>query len=219
MGQVRTLIGRGIYDSDEISRLTRVPVRAVSRWAGTAEHGGGLLFPADRRLFSFWDLITVRATAGLIDRGVPLANVRDARDHLASRVDSPWPLAHYAILERIGHVGRNVYVQSEVDDEWLDATLGGQGSLDVVVGPLLQRLTFDQHGLASSWSPTDGIVLRPTVQAGSPCVEGTRIVSALLADLQQQGETIEDLADDYELTPELVQRAIDYEQSLERTAA
>lgn len=219
MRQVRTLIGRGIYDSDEISRLTGVPVRDVSRWAGTPEHGGGLLFPTDRRLFTFWDLITVRATAGLLDRGVPLANVRDAREHLAGRVDSPWPLAHFAVLERIANVGRNVYVQSEVDGEWLDATLGGQESLDVVVAPLLQRLTFDQDGLAASWSPRDGIVLRPTVQAGSPCVEGTRIASALLADLHQQGETVEDLADDYELTPKLVKRAIEYERTLERKAA
>jgi len=217
MGQVRTLIGRGIYDSGEIARLTNVSVRDVSRWASTRQHGGGLLFPTDRRLFTFWDLITVRATAALLSRGVPLANIRDAREHLATRVDSPWPLALHAVLESIGNVGRNVYV--EIDGEWLDATLGGQGSLDVIIAPLLQRLTFDQAGLAESWRPQDGIVLRPAVQAGSPCVEGTRIASALLADLHGQGETVEDLADDYELTPELVRRAIDYERTLDRTAA
>jgi uncharacterized protein (DUF433 family) len=219
MSTTRTLIGRGIYDSDEIARLTGVPVRDVSRWASAPEHGGGLLFPVDRRLFTFWDLITVRVTATLLGRKVPLSHIRDARDHLTTKVDSDWPLAHFAVLSRIANVGRSVYVGDGDDGEdWFDATLGGQLPLDVVVEPLLQRLKFENHKLATEWSPREGIVLRPTVGAGTPCVEGTRIPTALLADLAAQGESVVDLADDYELTPDVVRRAIAYETDPARAA-
>ncbi len=213
MGQVRTLIGRGIYDSDEIARLAGVSPRDVSRWAGSPSHGGGLLFPADRRLFTFWDLVTARVTATLLQRRVPLANIRDARNHLKSAVDTDWPLAHYGVLNRIANVGRSVYFD-DGDGQWLDATLGGQAPLAVVVEPLLRRLEFDAAGLASLWRPRDGVVLQPTVQAGTPCVEGTRISTRLLADLAAQGEDVADLADDYELTRELVRQAIEYEAEL-----
>lgn len=218
MGQVRTLIGRGIYDVDDIARLVGTPVRDVSRWASASEHGGGLLFATDRRLFTFWDLITARTTATMLDRGVTLTNLRDARDHLAERVETEWPLAHFAVLDRLANVGRNVYYDPDGLGEWLDATLGGQAPLAPVVLPLLRRMEFDDGGLASSWSPADGIILRPTVQAGAPCIDGTRISTAMLADLAEQGEDVDDLADDYELDPELVRRAIAYEDDLARTA-
>ncbi len=212
------LLGRGIYDYDELARLAGVSLRNVSRWASSPTHGGGLLFPVDRRLFTFWDLVTARVTAMLLKRHVPLANVRAARDHLRGSVDTDWPLAHYAALSRIANVGRNVYVNGVGEGEWLDATLGGQAPLNVVVEPLLHRLEFDAGGLAALWRPREGIVLRPTVQAGAPCVEGTRISTRLLADLAEQGEDVADLAEDYELPPDLVQRAIDYEVDLAQAA-
>jgi uncharacterized protein (DUF433 family) len=220
MGQVRTLIGRGIYDADELARLSSRPVREISRWASAPSHGGGLLFPADRRLFSFWDLVTARVVGGLLDKGVPLVNIRDAREHLAQRVETQWPLAHFGGLSRLANVGRNVYFDDGPDGapDWLDATLGGQAPLALVITPMLERLEFDDAGLALSWRPRDGVVLRPAVQAGTPCVEGTRIATRLLADLFQQGERVRDLADDYELSIDLVRRAIKYETDLTNAA-
>lgn len=220
MGQVRTLIGRGIYDSDEIARLTGLRVRDISRWAGSPSHGGGLLYPTDRRLFTFWDLVTARVIGSLLASKVPLANIRDAREHLRSRVDSDWPLAHYGGLSRLANVGRNVYYDDGPDGrpDWLDATLGGQVPLDVVVKPLLHRLEFDADGLAQAWSPLDGILLRPSVQAGTPCVEGTRVSTRLLADLWERGARPTDLADDYELPLRLVRQALKYEADLVRAA-
>ncbi len=208
-----TLLGRGIYDADEIARLARVPLRDVSRWASSPSHGGGLLFPVERRLFTFWDLVTAYVTGTLLERRVPLANIREARDHLHKVVDTRWPLAHFVVLEKLANVGQNVYFD-EGDGRWFDATLGGQAPLDTVVEPLLHRLRFADDGLASSWRPEDGILLRPSVQAGAPCVEGTRVSTRLLADLVEQGEAPEDLADDYELPILAVQRALKYETGL-----
>lgn len=219
MGTVRTLVGRGIYDSEEIAQLLGLSPRAVSRWAGEPGRGGGLLFPNERRLFTFWDLVTARVVSDLLGRKIPLRNIRDARDHLQTKVDTSWPLAHFAGLNRIAVVGRSVYVDPTGDGTWSDATLRGQAPFIEVAAPLMQRLEFEHEGgLASSWRPSDGVVLRPTVQAGAPCVEGTRIATAMLAGLRRQGETVEDLADDYELAPELVRHALRYEESLAQAA-
>lgn len=217
MGSVQTLIGRGIYDAPEIARLTGVPSRQVGRWAGPASIGGGLLLPTDRGLLTFWDLITARVTGMLLDGGAQLRKIRDARDHLRSEIDFDWPLAHYAGLRRLGVSGQNVWVKDD-DGAWSDASLGGQRPFDEMAEPWVARVEFDRLGPASAWRPFDGVVLDPQVQAGSPCVDGTRLTTRFLADLHSQGESVEDLAWAYELDPDLVDRAVKYEERLSQAA-
>lgn len=220
MSSSQTLLGRGIYDSGEVARLAKVAPRDVSRWAGDVARGGGLLFPVDRRLFNFWDLLTAHVTADLLARAVPLHSIRDARDYLQQFADGPWPLAHLAGLSRLAHVGEHVYVDANGEGDWIDATLSGQAPLRTVIQPYLKLLavSFDPEGLASSWQPCEGIILQPRVQAGSPCVQGTRVPTQLLADMNRQNESVEDLASAYGLDRDLVQRAVDYEAGLEKLA-
>lgn len=218
MGEVRTLVGRGIYDSPEVARLSGAPQRCVSRWASAPSSGGGLLFPTDRRLFTFWDLVTATVVHELLrTRRVTSRDVRTARDYLSTRVDNPWPLAHLAGLRRLGTDGRSVYYRTD-DGVWLDAALHGQAPFEPVKPALLDGLSFDNAGLAESWRPREGVVLRPAVQAGTPCVEGTRVSTRMLAGLTTMGEDVDDIASDYDLNREQVLRAIEFERSLEQAA-
>lgn len=218
MSQVETLIGRGIYDTEEIARLLGVPTRQVGRWAAPASHGGGLLLPTDRGLFTFWDLVTARATSELLKMGALLDKIRDARDHLRSQViDFDWPLAHFAGLRRLGVSGQNVWF-TDTDGTWDDASLAGQRPFDLEAASWVSQLDFDVQGHASVWRPAEGVVLDPTVQAGSPCVKGTRMTTRQLAELSEQGESVEDLAWAYELEPDMVRRALKYEEILSSAA-
>ncbi len=217
MGQVHTLIGRGIYDVEEIAHLIGATTRQVSRWAGPASHGGGLLLPDERGLLTFWDLITARVALTLQRQGVSTSSTRDARDHLRASLDFDWPLAHYAGLRRLGRSGRDVYA-IEYDGEWTDVSRGGQRPFAGVIDPWIIRVDFEPLGPAASWTPVDGVVLDPKVQAGAPCLDGTRLTTKTIAELHDGGDSVEDIAWAYELEADLVQRAIDYERSLNEAA-
>jgi uncharacterized protein (DUF433 family) len=204
------LLGRGIYDVDEIARLVRRKPAEVTTWADRTHP---LLIPQDRRVFSFYDLISAAVAAEMRRRQVPLHVVRDARKWLYNEFKVPWPLAHAAGLQKLATVGRSVYFLEGA--EWLDAGLGGQRPFDAVVQPLIKHLQFDDSSsMAIRWRPADGVVLDPAVQAGAPCLADTRLTTELVAELVASGEDVEDIAGDYDVGAKLVRRALRYEESL-----
>lgn len=207
-----SLLGRGIYDVGEIARLVRRSEDEVSGWARSARGRGGLLLPRSGRLFSFYDLVTAVVIAELRRRDAPLRRIAIARDYLARELDVQWPLAHAAGLDRLASVGRNVYYGEPGD--WVDASEGGQIAIQEVVEPLVQRLGFDAVGMASEWRPASGVVVNPRIQAGAPCVEGTRVSTQFLAELVDAGEDPIDIAADYALPIGVVQQALQYETGL-----
>ncbi len=209
-----TLLGRGIYDTTELARLVQRSPKEVSGWAVPTDNGDALLRPHKGRLFTFYDLVTAKVTAELRSRGVPLPAVRDARHHLASLLEVEWPLAHAHGLDRLATAGGSVYYDHDGADNWVDASRGGQTPFMEVAAPLIRRLEFDAHGMASAWHPADVVSINPGVQAGAPCVAGTRVSTALLAALSRAGEDDEDIAADYDLDPNVVRDAIYYENSL-----
>lgn len=210
------LLGRGIYDLGEIARLVQRSPAEVSTWARSTARTDALLFPRQSRLFAFPDLVTAVVVAELRGRDVRLDRIRHARHYLATKVESDWPLAHFAALNELATSGASVYVGSKRD--WLDASEGGQMAFYEVASPLMRRLEFGRDGLATLWRPVDGIVVNPAIQAGAPCVEGTRISTEFLAELEFVGEEPEDIAHDYDLDIALVSQALRYEHE-HRTAA
>jgi len=214
--QTALLLGRGIYDLNELARLTGRSPDEVSGWALPATAGRhqreALLLPAEGRLFSFLDLVTAIVCAELRGRGVPLGKVRDAREHLADRLHVDRPFAHKEGLRRLATVGRDVYFYE--DSDWVDAGKGGQAAFKIVVAPLIRRLKFGADGMAAAWRPVDGILLDPLVQAGAPCLEGTRVSTQFVLSLVEAGEAPEDIADDYELPLKTIKKALDFEYTL-----
>jgi uncharacterized protein (DUF433 family) len=210
--QASPLLGRGIYDVTEVAHLVRRQPGEVARWAADAAQP--LLLPQRRRLFSFHDLITAEVVAELRWRHVPLDKIRDARRWLAGELKgNPWPFAHAVGLRTLASVGGRVYFDDGV--QWLDASEGGQLPFNEVVEPLLQVIEFaDGDLMASAWRPVDGVVLDPAIQAGAPCLEGTRLTTDYVAGLVKAGEEEEDVASDYAVDLLLVQHAVAYERSL-----
>ena len=74
--------------------------------------------------------------------------------------------------------------------------------------------------MAEIWRPHPGIWINPAVQAGTPCVDGTRVPTSLLAGLVNTSNgsapaAIDDeVCDDYRLTSEQVGAALAYELAL-----
>lgn len=205
------LLGRGIYDIAEVARLVRRSSDEIAGWAVATRGRDPLLIPRQRRLLSFYDLVTAFVVAELRRRDVPLRKIRDARRVLAEHYALDWPLAYGAILNKLANVGSDVYVEI---DEWIDASAGGQRAFQQVIEPLLHHLTFDAEGMADQWRPRAGVLIAPAVQAGAPCIEGTRITTEFIGDLVRGGEDVADVARDFDLDQAQVLAALEFEQDL-----
>ncbi len=104
---------------------------------------------------------------------------------------------------------------AKISDDWEDAGLRGQLAFQNVIDPLLEPITFDDTNMASIWRPQEGVWINPAVQAGTPCVDGTRVPTHLLASLleldEPDDEDLADVCDDYRLTVDQVQAALHHE--------
>jgi uncharacterized protein (DUF433 family) len=78
----------------------------------------------------------------------------------------------------------------------------------------LSRLSFDAAGVAMAWAPAPYVLLDPRIQAGAPCVAGTRIPTATIHALLDD-ESVDEVADEYGLTVEQVDAADKFEKRLE----
>ena len=164
-------------------------------------------------LFSFWDLLSLRVIGKLIDRKVPREAIANGAEHLASRLGTHRPFAH----EKLATVGTAFF--AEIDDGWEDAGQKGQLAFQSVIRPLLNPITFNESSMAAIWRPHENVWINPAVQAGAPCVDGTRVPTSLLASLFNANEhTADDYfaddCDDYGLTPQQVGAALEYELTL-----
>ena len=200
-------LGRGIYDVVEVARLIKRTRRRVEGWTRVGADKAPLLPGELNGLFSFWDLLSLRVIGELVERGVPRSEIARGAEYLVAELGTHRPFAH----EALATVGRGFFAAIE---SWVDVGRGGQQAFQIVVKPLLEPITFNDSGMATIWRPHRCVWVNPEVQAGTPCVEGTRIPTGTLADLQGTGLGIEDLSDDYQLSSEQVQAAIAYEASL-----
>lgn len=67
-----------------------------------------------------------------------------------------------------------------------------------------QRQEMDEHEVFP------GIVSNPRIHNGEPVIKGTRIQAILIARFVEQGATEEELQEDYHLTAEQIQAAVDF---------
>ena len=143
---------------------------------------------------------------------MPRVHIARGADHLAETLATNRPFAH----RDLATVGVGFF--AKIADDWEDAGLRGQLAFRSVIDPLLEPVTFDETSMASIWRPHEGVWINPAVQAGTPCVDGTRVPTHQIASLLGLGEPDdEDLAevcDDYRLTADQIRAAIRYELAL-----
>ncbi|WP_419842192.1 DUF433 domain-containing protein [Candidatus Poriferisodalis sp.] len=108
---------------------------------------------------------------------------------------------------------------AELDGDWIDAGLAGQQAFSHMIEPLLRPITFNDEQMAAIWRPASGVWINPNIQTGTPCVDGRRVPTPMVAELVEAGgddETsiIKEIGNDYLLSETQVRQALDYELTL-----
>jgi len=204
----RAFLGRGIYDPTETARLLRVHPETLARWTTGKKP---LVDPAFETFFDFEDLVSLLIIAELWHRDVPDDEIRSGVKALAGELGVSRPLAHIDAPKRLATVGRAFFANF---DEWADAGKGFQLAFLSIIEPVLKPLEYDTHGMARLWRPVHHVTATPVVQAGTPCIEATRVPTSTIGGLIRVGEDKEDIAFDLDLKIEQIEAALRFETAL-----
>ena len=207
-----TMLGQGLYDAAEVARLLGHDVEWVVRWSTNSVNGPAIVPPTFDRWFSFSDLVAFRVALLVREHHVADRHLRRGVETLRNRTGLPQPLAAQEVISRLATSGDS-FLWRLPNQEFEDIGHGGQGVFADAVELYLSSIAFDDHGNPTRWQPSDGVVIDPAIQAGAPCVAGTRIPTATIADLLI-GEYPEDVAADFDLSVEAVLLAEKFEQML-----
>jgi uncharacterized protein (DUF433 family) len=207
-----SLLNQGMYDATELAYLVGLSVEKVVAWATPDSKGRpGVIGPAQRRTFSFQDLVTLQTVCDLRRRGLSEGDIRCGVATLKDHFALGHPLANQSVRERVGSSGISFVAQ--LDDDWFDIGTGRQGVFEHVMQLYFATLAFAEDGSANRWNPQPLVAIDPRIQAGAPCVFGTRIPTATIHDLLIDDDA-QDIADDFGLTIDQVLSADRFEIEL-----
>jgi uncharacterized protein (DUF433 family) len=206
---------RGLYGLGELTGYLSFgqekPLSAstVSRWSLAL---GGVEHRPRRPDYSFADLISMLVVRNLAQLGLKMPDIRAAEDFLRHRYGHKHPF----LSIRLKTDGVDVFYNPTppIAEQLTAANRGGQEVIRPAITSALRGVSY-HDGLAAAWSPSDGIVLDPSVQFGEPCIADTRVTTSQLAELAETSDTPPaELAHTYRLPEEQVRRALDFEQKL-----
>jgi uncharacterized protein (DUF433 family) len=167
--------------------------------------------PSFERAFSFADLVALSVAFTLKTRGVSEKDLRLGILKLREMTGSAHPLTSKDIVESIATSGSCFLLYQ--DGNWYDVGKGKQGTFTDVVSIWLKHLAWDEVGNVAQWHPAPLVLIDPGIQAGAPCVEGTRVPTSVIFELVE-GEAIDEIAEDLDLSIDQVESAISFETAL-----
>lgn len=164
-------------------------------------------------LLSFTNLVEAHVLSAIRKHGVRLPNIRSAVEHLQKHYGIDHPLAD----ARFKTDGLHLFI--EALGQLVNVSMQGQLAMREVMEAHLQRVEHDPKGLAARLFPFTRygatevdqprtVMIDPRIAFGRPVLVGTGIPTAVLADRYKAGDSIQDLAADYECDRELIEEAI-----------
>ena len=153
---------------------------------------------------------------------LPLQTMRKALDFLEAHLKSKYPLAE----EQFETDGIDLFIHRF--DQLINLSREGQSTIKGFVTSYLRRIEWDPSGLPIRLYPftrkrkpdeqmrgrLEGelepklIMIDPSISFGRPVLTGTRIPTAIIAERWKAGESIDELAKDYQRGQDEIEEAI-----------
>lgn len=210
----------GIYLPSEVASylLVTMPVKrhrpTSQRILGWMHHG---LVARERStqsgrdgVLDFGGLVTCQALTLLSEAGFGLSDMLEEQRLFADQLGMARPFAHRTFW----HAERESRGPSH--SRLLSADEAGQTARKLLTrwsALRRRRLDFaDDTGNADAWRPIERISLRPAVQFGQPCIEGTRIPTSSIWSYIRAGDSPRFIADAYGVDAGDVDQAVRWEE-------
>jgi uncharacterized protein (DUF433 family) len=228
----RKIATYGIY---ECAHVLKIPPGTLRSWIrgrdyptnqGTKRFHPLITLPdPELPLLSFINLVEAHVLDAIRYKDkIPLENIRDAMKHLREKYGSEHPLVEFEFQ----HDGVDLFIELASQDV-VNVTMQGQLALREVVKAYLQRIARDPHGSAIALYPylerhpqqveeQKLVLIDPRISFGKPTLVGIGVPTSVVADRNDAGETVAELAKDYGCEASEIEKAIDYERALPRAA-
>lgn len=236
--KLRELFGRGFYTVPEASRLLHVPSARVRRWAAGYEFKKGSEYRQCEPLIhreltddyghlelTFLDLVEMFFIREFLQKGVSLPFIRRASKAAAEILETDHPFSD----KKFATDGHTIFAWIREHERFEDRELSkqdamlidlrdGQHVFNLFVSPYLQLFDYDMEtDFAKRWWPLGRhrkVVIDPQLGFGTPVVAGFGVPTRALAQAARSGQTLNGLADWYELPVEAIKDALSFENAL-----
>jgi uncharacterized protein (DUF433 family) len=200
-----------LYTVQDASRLMETPRQTVTTWVSSGVGIDVKSSPTNARfLLTFGDLISLFVVRGLRKAGVEIPDIKAAEHSLAALWGVAKPFAYGEF-----RTGYGAIVTELKKGEQPVAVRGAiQEILYSLVKNDLTNVTYDAEQRARRWRATEFISLRPDLQFGQPCIDGTRITTRAVRQFVLGGESLEELAEDLNVPVTQLEAALRYEEKL-----
>lgn len=222
-----TVLDRELYGVAQAADLLGLEPVKVRRWLDGYDRKGVHYDPVVRLETTGRDTVTWGEFVELgylreyRKRKVSLQRLRNVVDHLRDEMGVPYPLAHY----RPYTAGRDLVmrVQEETklpQDLWMVVPRNGQLELAPMANEFYKKVEFveDIAGLLRVDGEDSDVVIDPRRGFGMPTIRDRGIRTEVLYELFRAGDTMDDIAEGYELTPRRVEDALRFESKRRRAA-
>ncbi len=218
-GTVIELPPRGHYLAREAGWLAGVSGQAIGQWArrGLIRSSQSEELP---RVYSFQDVAEALLVHELVEREVPLREIRNAIDHLRQETGSSWPLT---AVQRVAVTTPGVPMGRKRPVAWLMVQQAGRyvrpaRSMDegMFEMDLTQVVADLRHG---GWAVRDlpdleHVEVDTDRLSGRPVVRGTRLAVEEVANIASEPDGRRQLLDDYGLSPDEVRDALRWREQV-----
>jgi uncharacterized protein (DUF433 family) len=215
------------YTLGEAARYARLPAATLRSWVlgrqypTTRGHADfpPLIRPASRKppLLSFSNLIEAHVLRSLrAEHGVSVKELRRALTYAEKSLGIDRLLLRRELRADAGRMFLDRYGQL------IDLTASGQLAMRRLFEAHLKRIEWDSsrfpirlYPFLSAVAPSEErpIVIDPRIAFGRPVVASKSIATSTIAERVDAGESVKDIAADYDLAPSEIEQAVVYERA------
>lgn len=229
MAERAPFLGVGIYSVPDAAKLTGVPSATIRRWLwgyryndrGEARESRPLWSPElpevdSSRALGFRDLIEILFVQAFKEHGVSLRTIRRAIEQSEALLGEDYPLSSLKFKTD----GRSILADVvEPEEKRLVFDLvTGQYLLENVFDRLREGLDYSQLDGLLRWWPIGRereVVVDPKRSFGQPIVANEGVPTEVLAGAYQAEQSVDAVANWYDVTPEAVNDALEFERALQ----
>lgn len=214
------------YTPSEAARYLKLPVATLRSWtlgrqypaAGKIAHFSPLIQAARKMptYLSFYNLIEAHVLRSLrVEHGVAIREVREAIHYAEKNLGIERLLLSKDLRTHAGKVFLEKY------GELLNLSASGQLAMRRLLAEHLKRIEWDRQKFpirlypftSPEVSASRPIAIDPTIAFGRPIVVRAGVSTSTIAERLDAGESVADLADDYDLTEAEIEEAVLYERA------
>jgi uncharacterized protein (DUF433 family) len=206
------------YSIAEVAHYLTMPEATVRYWSkGQGSYEPLIEIPRGYpALLSFINLVELHVLAAIRRKHtVPMVKVRAAIEYLKKNTRTASDKKHPLISKQLETDGLDLFIQRY--GELVNISQDGQLAMREVISAALHRIKRDAKGVPIKLFPFTRsdiraapamVVIDPVLSAGRPVIAGTGLSTEVIAERYKAGESIEELARDYERKEEEIQEAV-----------